>query len=84
MAGIKTVYLYGVEPGSPMKEGAACDTWGNLMALQAGADGKIKWRLPTYYGAKLAGQEWLGAPDGLHNLYRARVSGAGADGSLTA
>ena len=84
MAGIKTVYLYGVEPGSPIKEGAACDTWGNLMALQAGADGKIKWRLPTYYGAKLAGQEWLGAPDGLHNLYRARVSGAGADGSLAA
>ena len=84
MAGIKTVYLYGVEPGSPMKEGAACDTWGNLMAFQAGADGKIKWRLPTYYGAKLAGQEWLGAPDGLHNLYRARVSGAGADGSLAA
>ncbi len=76
MAGIKTVYLYGVEPNTPIREGAACDTWGNLMALQGGKDGQIKWRLPTYYGAKLAGQEWLGAPHGVHRLYRARASDA--------
>jgi hypothetical protein len=84
MAGIKTVYLYGVEPGDPIKDGADCDTWGNLMALQAGKDGRVKWRLPTYYGAKLAGQEWLGEPGGVHNLYPARISGSGADGSLAA
>ncbi|MGO9485969.1 MAG: discoidin domain-containing protein [Rhodomicrobium sp.] len=84
MAGVKTVYLYGVEPNSPIREGAACDTWGNLMAFQEGEDHRIKWRLPTYYGAKLAGQEWLGAPDGLHSLYRTRISGSGSDGSLAA
>ena len=84
MAGVKTLYLYGVEPARPIKEGAACDTWGNLMALQTGADGKIKWRLPTYHGARLVGQEWLGAPDGVHSLYRARIAGSGADGSLAA
>ena len=84
MAGVKTLYLYGVEPASPMKDGAACDTWGNLMALQEGQDGKIKWRLPTYYGSKLVGQEWLGAPDGVHGLYRTRIEGAGADGGLAA
>jgi len=84
MAGVKTLYLYGVEPSSPVKEGADCDTWGQLMALQAGKDGKVQWRLPTYYGAKLVGQEWLGAPDGVHSLYRARVAGSGGDGSLAA
>jgi F5/8 type C domain len=84
LAGVKTVYLYGVEPGRPIKEGAECDTWGDLMAFQAGKDGKIEWRLPTYYGAKLTGQEWLGEPDGVHKLYRASVSGAGADGSVAA
>ena len=77
MAGVKTLYLYGVEPARPIKEGAACDTWGNLMALQEGQDGKIKWRLPTYHGARLMGQEWLGAPDSVHSLYRARISGPG-------
>ncbi len=84
MAGVKTLYLYGVEPEKPIREGADCDTWGNLMALEAGADGKIGWRLPTYHGARLVGQEWLGAAEGVHSLYRARIAGAGADGSLAA
>ncbi len=84
MAGIKTVYLYGVEPNTPIKDGAACDTWGNLMALQAGEDGKIQWRLPTYYGAKLTGQEWLGAPDGVHRLYRTRIAGSGTSSASLA
>jgi len=85
MAGVKTVYLYGVEPNEPIRDGAACNTWGNLMALQTGEDGKIKWRLPTFYGAKLAGAEWLGAPDGVHSLYRTRVAGAaGSDARLAA
>ncbi len=85
MAGIKTVYLYGVEPSTPIRDGAACDTWGNLMAFEAGEQGRIQWRLPTYYGAKLTGQEWLGAPDGVHTLYRTRIAGSGtSDASLAA
>ncbi|MGO9458960.1 MAG: discoidin domain-containing protein [Rhodomicrobium sp.] len=85
MAGIKTTYLYGIEPNEPIRDGAACDTWGNLMALQSGEGGKIEWRLPTFYGAKLAGGEWLGAPDGVHSLYRTRIAGTdGSDASLAA
>ena len=84
MAGVKTAYLYGIEPNEPIREGAGCDTWGNLMALQAREGGKPSWPLPAFYGAKLVAEAWLGEPEGLHGLYRARIAGAGATVSLAA
>ena len=85
MAGVKTAYLYGIEPGRPIKEVDACETWGNLMALEEGSGGKVKWRLPTYYSAKMVLEEWLGAPEGVHTLYPARIRGPEAsDASLAA
>ncbi len=73
MAGVKTAYLYGVEPNIPIKELDACETWGNLMALEIGPDGHVRWRLPTYYGAKLVTEEWFGAPDAVHTLHKVRI-----------
>ena len=34
MLGVKTAYLYGVEPGEPILDGAKCETWGNLMMFE--------------------------------------------------
>ncbi|MBI4724155.1 MAG: discoidin domain-containing protein [Rhodomicrobium sp.] len=85
MNGIATAYLYGIEPNTPIKELDACETFGNLMALQTGPDGAVRWRLPPYYGGKLVAEEWLGAPEGVHMLYPAQAAGAGgSDASVAA
>jgi hypothetical protein len=71
--GVKTAYLYGMEPNVPIREDETCDTWGNLMIMQAGEDGTVKWRLPAYYGAQLMMEEWAGAPGGQHDVFQAAV-----------
>jgi hypothetical protein len=73
MAGVKTAYLYGIEPNEPILDGAACETWGNLMMFQEKPDSGEVWRLPTYYGAQLLAKEWFGDPDGVHTLHRVRI-----------
>ncbi len=73
MAGVNALYLYGIEPNVPIQEIRACRSFGNLMALQKGPDGNVKWRLPTYYAASLVGEEWLGPPHGAHTLYPVRT-----------
>jgi hypothetical protein len=84
MAGVKMAFLYGVEPNTPISELDECESWGNLMALETGEDGKVRWRLPTYYGLKLLMEQWLGAPDGVHRLYPARIEGNGSEPALAA
>jgi hypothetical protein len=83
MAGIKTAYLYGIEPNVPIKELDECQTWGNLMLFQADENGRAKWRLPAYYGAKLVMGEWAGAARQPHELFRA-VAGDPGDGQTIA
>ncbi len=73
MAGVKTAYLYGIEPGEPVLDGASCETWGSLMMLQEKPDGQGVWRLPTYYAAELLAGEWFGAADAVHTLHRVRI-----------
>ena len=73
MLGVKTAYLYGVEPGEPILDGAKCETWGNLMMFEEGAAGQPSWKLPTYYGAQLLAKEFFGAADGVHTLYPVRA-----------
>ncbi len=46
MLGVKTAYLYGVEPGEPILDGAKCETWGNLMMFEEGTAGQPSWKLP--------------------------------------
>ncbi len=75
MAGVKTAYLYGIEPNVPIKELNECETWGNLMLFQADENGRAKWRLPAYYGAKLVASEWAGAARQPHDLFQAVADG---------
>ncbi len=85
MAGIKTAYVYGLEPSVPSQEAKSCGTWGNLMMYRADAEGRAKWRLPTYYGAKLITEQWVGQPDALHTLFRVAIGkDEGEDGDVTA
>ena len=81
MAGIKTAYVYGLEPGVPAQEPKSCGTWGNLMMYRAAEEGRAQWRLPTYYGAKLVTEQWAGQVDAQHDLFRATVGkDAASDG----
>lgn len=84
MAGIRTGYLYGLEPNVPIREPAACETWGNLMLFQADANGLVKWRLPTFHGFNLMAREWAGAPQETHEAFQAMVDGSEADRAVTA
>ena len=73
MEGVKTAYLYGMEPGEPILDGARCETWGNLMMLEQRPGEQASWKLPTYYGAQLLTKEFFGAADGEHTLYPVRI-----------
>jgi hypothetical protein len=73
MLGVKTAYLYGVEPGEPILDGAKCETWGNLMMFEERPGGQPSWKLPTYYAAQLLTKEFFGPADGVHALYPVRI-----------
>lgn len=62
-------YLYGYESGELSQE-LPC-TWGNLMLFMTDRNGKIKYRMPTYYGARLLTQEWAQPSDLPHEVYPA-------------
>ena len=75
-----TAYFYGLEPNEPIRE-MDCPhpdrLWGNLMMLQVDRNGKAKWRLPTYYGAKMLVEEWAEPTNAPHQLYRTAVMEGG-------
>jgi len=71
MLGGEQTFLYGYEPNEIIQE-VACSS-GNNMLFLLGADGTIRYRMPTYYGARLLTQEWAQPGDGLHELYSASV-----------
>lgn len=73
MAGVKTAYLYGIEPNEPILDGAKCETWGNLMMLREAPGGQASIRLPTYYGAHLLTNAFFGAAEAAHALHRVRA-----------
>jgi hypothetical protein len=71
-----TAYFYGLEPNEPIRELDCLQPdrlWGNLMMFQAGPNGKAKWRLPAYYGAKMLVEEWAEPTKAPHQLFRAAV-----------
>ena len=71
-----TAYFYGLEPNEPIREMDCTHPdmlWGNLMMFQVGSNGKVKWRLPAYYGAKMLVEEWAEPTNAPHQLYRAAV-----------
>ena len=60
-------FLYGYAPDRPATE-IACTTGGNML-FSMDNDGNITNRFATYFGVRLLTQDWLGAPDGVHELY---------------
>lgn len=68
-----TAYVYGLEPGLPVREPNRCDTWGKLAMFRPRAPGQSPWRLPTYYAAELLVREWAQPTEEAHTVYRTTV-----------
>lgn len=54
--GGNAAYLYGYEPDQLIAETPGA--WGNLMMLLADDDGNAKWRLPTFWVARMMSHVW--------------------------
>lgn len=64
-----TAYLYGYEPNELINE-MGC-SWGNNMLFGIDRSGHIKYRVATYYGARLLARQWAGDSNRPHEIYLA-------------
>jgi hypothetical protein len=71
MLGGEQTFLYGYEPNELLQE-RECSQ-GNNMLFLIGNDGRISYRMPTYYAAVLLTHEWTNPGGGLHELYQTTV-----------
>jgi hypothetical protein len=62
-------YLFGYEP-SQLLHGRH-GTWGQNMLFLTDEDGRAKYHMATYYGARLLTQEWAQPSGGAHQVYPA-------------
>jgi hypothetical protein len=62
-------YLYGYEPDALIRESARCNAWGNLTLFLSNFDRQIRYRMPTYYSARLLARYWVEPGDGRHLVY---------------
>jgi len=53
-------FLFGYNPNRPWQHGDACVGNGELMILEADADGQARWPLPTFHGARMLTGDWAG------------------------
>jgi hypothetical protein len=67
--GGEQTFLYGYEPNDILDE-VPCSR-GNNMLFLIRSDGRISYRMPTYYAAVLLTHEWTQPRGGLHQLYQA-------------
>lgn len=73
--GAKAAYVYGWEPGVPMRESSRCDTWGNLMLLRAGEHaGDPPRPVAAFWETQMLARDWAQAGEGWHTLYATRTS----------
>ena len=70
--GGEQTFLYGYEPNEILEE-REC-TRGNNMLFLSGDDGRIAYRMPTYYAAMLLTHEWANPRGGFHELYQATTN----------
>ena len=70
--GGETSYYYGLEPNWVFqeKEGAKCNSWGNLMMLQFYDNWKIR-PLAAFYAARLVNEHWVLEGEGDHTVHTA-------------
>ncbi len=73
--GGEQTFLYGYEPNETIDE-TGC-SWGNNMLFMLGQNGNIRYRIATYYGARLLTQEWAKPGNGVHEIYKT-TSGKGS------
>ena len=62
-------YLYGYEPNYLIEEYPGA--WGNNMILQADDNGRAKWRIATYWGARMLTRDWVVPGMVNHEIYPA-------------
>ncbi len=72
-----TAYLYGYEPNELIAEEP--NAWGNLMMLQVGEDGNVKWKLPTYWTSWLLTHVWTLPGHETHRIVASRLKSGGPD-----
>jgi len=70
--GGEQTFLYGYEPNELLQE-VECSQ-GNNMLFLLGDDGRIAYRMPSYYAAVLLTHEWTKPEGGLHELYQATTN----------
>ncbi len=70
--GGSAAYVYGYEPGMPVKEKDGPNSWGNLTLLLSNNDRQSLKPLPTYYAARLLTQQWaMPGSNAAHAAYKA-------------
>ena len=70
--GGEQTFLYGYEPNELLQE-TECSQ-GNNMLFLLGDNGRISYRMPTYYAAVLLTHEWTKPGGGIHELYKANTN----------
>ncbi|MFI5209486.1 MAG: hypothetical protein ACHQ2E_03485, partial [Gemmatimonadales bacterium] len=74
-------YVYGIEPGSLLKE-PRCPRWGNNLLFLGDDDRQAKYRMPAYYAARLLSRAWADSSGGEHTLFAAEVRPTGSHGDV--
>jgi hypothetical protein len=68
--GGSAAYLYGWQPATPMNEPPVSHSYGNLMLFLENNNNQIIAKMPTYWGARLLGQQWAEPGDQGNVIYR--------------
>ncbi len=66
-------YLYGYVANTPIAE--RYGLYGNLMMFEADKSGAARFKLPTYYAARMMTEDWCSDESSLHSLVRVSLSG---------
>lgn len=69
--GGKATFFYGYEPSTPFNDRVVCGGDGQLMLLEADAEGHALWPMPTYFATKLLSEQWAEPINRTHQMFPA-------------